>query len=196
MRNDKRVSLLGTGFAVFLLLFIFCLPAYAADQPKERPKEWAEPVNVPHTENFFRVTPDLYRSAQPSKEAMKAYEALGIKTVINLRNHHTDDDEAKGTNLILMPLPISTRHVADDEFVVKALQAIRDAKKPVLVHCQHGADRTGLVMAMYRMAEQGWSREDAIREMREGDYGFHSVWVHIPKYLEKVDVENIKKQLQ
>lgn len=183
---------LGAVFAVFFLLIALCATAYAA----ERPKEWAEPLNVPHTENFFKVTPDLYRAGQPTSDAMKAYEAFGIKTVINLRNHHTDDDEAKGTNLVLVHLATSTTGVTDDEFMVKALQAIREAQKPVLVHCMHGADRTGLVMAMYRMAEQGWSREEAIREMREGGYGFHSVWVHIPKYLEKVDAGNIKKQLR
>jgi protein tyrosine/serine phosphatase len=180
-----------TGIAVVLLLLI-ALPVSAA----ERPAAWAEPLNIPETENFFRVTKDLYRSGQPPKEAMKAYEAFGIKTVINLRNHHTDDDEAKGTGLILVPLATSTTGVTEDAFMVKALQAIRDAQKPVLVHCMHGADRTGLVIAMFRMVEKGWSREDSIQEMREGRYGFHSVWAHIPKYLEKVDAEKIRKELR
>ncbi|CAK7056350.1 MAG: hypothetical protein DELT_01242 [Desulfovibrio sp.] len=182
-----------TVFAWIFLAALCCGAAFAAD---DRPAGWGEPLAVPETENFFRITPDLYRAAQPSSAGMKAYEAFGIKTVINLRNHHTDDDEAKGTKLILVHLPTSTTGVTNDVYMATVLQAIRDAEKPVLVHCMHGADRTGLVIALYRMAEQGWTREEALREMREGGYGFHSVWTHIPRYLEKVDAAAIKAQLR
>ena len=44
------------------------------------------------------------------------------------------------------------------------------------MHCQQGADRTGTMMAFYRIAVQGWPKDDAIAEMKNGGYGFHSIW--------------------
>ena len=67
---------------------------------------------------------------------------------------------------------------------------------PVLVHCWHGADRTGMVVALYRMVEQGWTREAAIEEMLEGGYGYHSVWKDIITFLETVDVEALRRALR
>ena len=52
---------------------------------------------------------------------------------------------------------------------------IRRASGPVLVHCLHGSDRTGTIVAMYRIVEQGWTREAAIAEMTGGGYGYHAV---------------------
>lgn len=179
---------------ILLLASVFFLATTpdAFVRPDSRQSAWAQPVDLAGSENFFRVTPDLYRSAQPSKAGMHAYEAFGIRTVINLRGRHSDDDEAKGTNLVLVHIPTGTRAVSSDEFITKALQAIRDAQKPALVHCMHGADRTGLIMAMYRIVEQGWTREAALDEMKNGGFGFHSIWMHIPEYLENLDEKRIE----
>ena len=73
---------------------------------------------------------------------------------------------------------------------------LRDAHKgPFLIHCKHGADRTGLMSAMFRIVEQGWSKEAAIREMVNGGYGYHRVWGNIVRYIEQVDVERIRARL-
>lgn len=66
-------------------------------------------------------------------------------------------------------LPYRTNHV-DDSDILRALRAVQaaEAKGPVLMHCKHGSDRTGLVAAMYRVVVQGWSKEDALNEMTEG----------------------------
>ena len=63
---------------------------------------------------------------------------------------------------------------------------------PYLVHCQHGADRTGTMVAMYRMVIQGWSREKAVDELVNGGYGFHPMWKNILEYLQNVNVEKIQ----
>ena len=63
---------------------------------------------------------------------------------------------------------------------------------PILIHCKHGADRTGLFCAVYRVAFQGWSKEAAIREMTTGGYGFHSIWQNLPTYLRNLDIEALK----
>jgi malate synthase len=80
--------------------------------------------------------------------------------------------------------------------VVKFLQIVTDEKRyPILFHCQHGADRTGIMCALYRIAVQGWSREEAIQEMKEGGYGFHTIWVNLPTWLDELDIESIKKEV-
>ena len=73
------------------------------------------------------------------------------------------------------------------------LKVATDPKRqPVFVHCQHGADRTGTMCAIYRLVEQGWSKDEAIREITDGGYGFHSVWQNLIKYLRNLDVKAIK----
>jgi uncharacterized protein (TIGR01244 family) len=178
-------------FRVFSFLFLFLLCLFQAQAAVGRNAEWAVPIASPSVPNLFRVTPDIYRSAQPEAADMKALEQMGIRTVISLRGFHGDREKAKGTKLVLISIPIHTWDIDDDE-VIQALRALRDAEKPVLLHCQHGADRTGLIMAMYRMTEQGWSREKALDELQNGGYGFHPMWQNIIEYLRKIDVERIR----
>jgi len=64
-----------------------------------------------------------------------------------------------------------------------------------LIHCKHGADRTGLIVAMYRIVFQNWTKEQAIDEMTQGDFGFHQIYSNIIDFIRNVDVENIKKQI-
>ena len=162
---------------------------------EERNSNWAQAITWPHAENFFKVTPDLYRSAQPSKKAMKSYEEFGIRTIINLRNLHDDRDEIKGTSLNLIEIPINTWDI-EDEDIEAALNAIKKAEKPVLVHCQHGADRTGTVIAMYRIIFQNWTKAEALDELMNGGFGYHAVWINIPRYINKVNLEKFENVLK
>lgn len=83
------------------------------------------------------------------------------------------------------------------EQVVKALRALRAARAsgPVLLHCQHGADRTGVISAVLRMTEQGWSRQQAMDEMFRGGYGYHTLWRNIPAYLQHVDARALQTRV-
>jgi tyrosine-protein phosphatase SIW14 len=82
-----------------------------------------------------------------------------------------------------------------DDQIIKALKDLMDAPKPILVHCARGSDRTGVVIAMYRIIFQNWTKEEAIKEMRDGGYGFHTGYTNIVSYIEKVDIEKMKKKL-
>ena len=160
----------------------------------ERPPQWAAPMTLEGVPNLHRVTPNLYRSAQPTAKGMQQLKEMGIETVVNLRSFHSDREEIGSTGLGYEHLYMKAWHPEDKE-LVRFLQIVSNPKRtPVLVHCKHGADRTGTLSAVYRMAVQGWSREDAIEEMREGGFGFHEVWVNIVPYLEKLDLEAIKKK--
>jgi protein tyrosine/serine phosphatase len=146
-------------------------------------------------ENFYRLNDGVYRSRQPDDEEMAELEATGFRAILNLREHHSDKDEARGTQLRLYRVPVNAGDI-DDAFVVKALRAIAQAEKPILIHCWHGSDRTGVVAAMYRMVFEQWPRDMAIDEFVNGGFGYHaSFYPNIERYLETVDIEAIRRQV-
>jgi protein tyrosine phosphatase (PTP) superfamily phosphohydrolase (DUF442 family) len=168
--------------------------AGAAPAPASRPITWALPVNLEGVPNLFRVSDALYRGDQPSPLGMRNLKKLGIKTIINLRSFHSDRDELGETGLAYEHIYMKPWHPEEKE-VVRFLKIVTDPQRtPVLVHCQHGADRTGTVVAVYRIAVQGWSKGEAIREMTQGSYGFHVTWGNLPRWIQKLDIERIKNQ--
>jgi tyrosine-protein phosphatase SIW14 len=161
-----------------------------------RPVQWATPVQLRGAANLYKVTDCLYRSEQPTEEGMKNLERLGIKTIINLRPLYSDSDEIKGTGLLVEELSVKAWHI-EDEDVVRVLRIIRKRENgPFLIHCSYGADRVGVMIAMFRVVEQGWTKEEAIQEMVKGGYGFHWLWFRIPGYVKHADVERIRKQVE
>jgi protein tyrosine/serine phosphatase len=187
----------GHVFAILFLVFSTAL-ACAAEAPSKaepaaRPAHWAQPLQKPGLENLHQVTPTLFRGAQPTAEGMKTLEGMGIKTVINLRQHHSDADELEGVQLKSIHIKVNTFH-PDYPELVGFMKAVTDpANQPVFVHCMHGADRTGMMIALYRIAVQGWTKGEALRELREGGFGFHTIWKNIPKIVEQVDIEKLRK---
>jgi len=161
----------------------------------ERPSHWAQRLAVDGVDNLHRVSDVLYRSAQPSVSGMQELRRLGTKSIINLRAFHCDLSGIAGTGLSNQRLHVLTWKV-QDVHVVRVLTMLRDTRNaPFLIHCKHGADRTGLMLAMYRIIEQGWSKEDAICEMVDGGYGYHRMWRNILRYIDRVDVEQIRVAL-
>jgi protein tyrosine/serine phosphatase len=176
-----------------LIILIIGSPAFA-DVPN-RPPAWAVPIQLSGVPNLHKINKSLYRSAQPTKQGMKDLKKFGIKTIINLRAFHSDTDKIGGTGLLDKELSVKTWHI-EDEDVIRVLKIIREKENgPFLIHCQHGADRTGVMSAMYRIVEQGWSKDGAIEEMVYGGYGFHSMWLNIIHYVKNVEVDKIKKAL-
>ncbi|HEY9720389.1 MAG TPA: dual specificity protein phosphatase family protein [Oscillatoriaceae cyanobacterium] len=128
----------------------------------------------PQLENTGLLTKNLERGAQPSEAAIPSLEKAGVKTVINLRPE-TDWEkpliEKAGMNYVALPLPAIG--APTNEQAVQFLKTVTDpAMGKVFFHCQHGADRTGAMAAVYRIAAQGWSADKAIAEMPK--YHFHS----------------------
>lgn len=182
-------------FAVFLSSAVGACAEDDEHDQAPRPAQWAEPISVDGVPNLHRITPMVYRSGQPSAEGMKNLEALGIRTIINLRAGQSDDDEAQDRPLLLRRTKIYTWHVTDQQ-VVEVMRVLRRTENgPFLIHCNHGSDRTGLMSAMYRILEQNWSPEAAIDEMIEGGYGFHSIWSNIPRYIRKADLQDLREAI-
>jgi len=159
-----------------------------------RPAGWATRLSAPGLPNFHKVTDNLYRGAQPTAEGMRELARMGIKTVINLRAAHSDRDEIADTGLDYAHISAKPWH-AEDEDVIKFLQAVADPDRgPFFVHCKRGADRTGLMCAVYRVAFCGWTNERAAAEMTEGGFDFAKEWVNIVKYMKTADVAALMKQ--
>ena len=188
-RNVKLTAIIGI-FALVLLS-----AAYGAEtSPINRPAHWAIPMRVEGVPNLYKVSDTLYRSAQPSSEGMKNLKAVGIETIVNLRSFHSDRDEIGDTGLAYEHIIMKTWH-AEEEDAVKFLQIVTNPKRsPVLIHCKHGADRTGTMCALYRVAVQGWSKEEALKEMVQGGFGFHGIWENLIQWIDGVNFDRIKKQ--
>jgi protein tyrosine/serine phosphatase len=77
------------------------------------------------------------------------------------------------------------------------LRSIRQAQArgPVLIHCKHGQNRTGLIAAMYRVVYQGWSKQQALAEMRGGGFGGEDRMGDAERYLREVDIQKLQVAL-
>ena len=157
-------------------------------------KKWAERIKLPGVPNLYKVSGDLYRGAQPTAEGMKQLEKLGIQTVVNLRAFHSDRGELEGTDLSYEHIGTKTWYIEDKD-VIRFLKIVTDPNRtPVFLHCQHGADRTGTFSAIYRIAVQGWSKDEAIKEMTRGGFGFHSLWQNLRGYIRDLDIQKIEQK--
>ena len=160
----------------------------------QRPAPWATPLQLNGVPNLHKVSQDLYRSAQPTAEGMKNLKMMGIETVVNLRSFHSDRDEIGETGLAYEHIYMKAWHPEEEE-IVRLLQIATNPKRtPVLVHCLHGADRTGTMSAIYRIAVQGWKKDEAIKEMTEGGFGFHGVFKNLVSWIDGLDIEKIKNE--
>lgn len=164
--------------------------------PAERPSYWAVPIGRPGLSNLHQVSPGLYRGAQPTKQGIRELERLGVRTVINLRQFHSDRSLIGDGALAYETLRWMASSTPTDEQVLRFLKICSDPQRtPVFLHCQHGSDRTGTMTALYRMVVQGWSREQAIREMSQGGFGYH-YWAfpHLLDYLRNVNVIELRRR--
>lgn len=183
----RRISIISAFFVIGL-----ARPAICDEPDTSRPKCWAQPIEEKGVPNLFKVTDSLYRSAQPTAEGMRNLKERGIVTVINLRSFHSDRDEIGSTGLAYEHIYMKAWHPEWKE-AVRFLRIVTDPKRtPVLVHCQHGADRTGTMTALHRIAVQGWSKEGAIREMTSGGFGFNEIWINLPNWIRDLDVDSIR----
>ncbi len=115
----------------------------------------------------------LYRSQQPDRLDMRDLESLGIRTVISLREYHSDADEATGTGLQTKHIRIDTAHITEAE-VVEFLRIVEKKEDgPFLVHCWHGSDRTGFMVAMYRRVVENWDAPKAWAELSQPKFDHH-----------------------
>ena len=149
--------------------------------------------------NFHKVNKDIFRSGQPDGDELDSlYTFDGLRSVLNLRGIDSDTNKVKSVNrrrngsLVLYNLPLETGNITESD-LVRLLTVMRDAPKPLLIHCWHGSNRTGCAAAAYRIVFENWQVEDAVNELMKPEYGHHRYFfTNIPELLRKADWNKIK----
>ena len=136
-------------------------------------------------EKFFEVSPGIYRSAQPQMVDMRDLKEFGIRAILTLNDDEAtlvaEKKAARALGIKLIAHPMSGFWSPRDEQVDASLAALQDHRNyPILVHCKHGEDRTGLIIGLHRVQTEGWRAEDAYEEML--DRGFHRILVFLKRY--------------
>ena len=166
----------------------------ADDRRRGRPERWAEPIeNRPGLPNLFKVSDRLYRGAQPEDAGFAQLAAMGIRTVVNLRTFHSDRDACREHGLEYVKITAQAWEAETEEIVEFLKIAVDPGRRPVFVHCRHGADRTGLMVAAYRVVMESWSKEEAIEEMTRGGFGYHTIWANLVSCLKSMDTEALRQ---
>ncbi len=156
---------------------IFALALSGASRPAQTANANAPDRSIAHrltivgVPNAGEVTPKLYRGAQPDSQGFKALAHMGVNIVVDLRGSR--ESERERVNKLGMEYVAIPWHCPfpKDEAFARFLELLRqNPGKKVFVHCRLGDDRAGMTIAAYRMAEQGWSSQEAMKEMEA--YGF------------------------
>lgn len=132
---------------------------------------YAKKMTVPGVGDFGEVAPFLYRGAQPNREGFAHLSKMGVDIVVDLRGDRKGE-RATVTRLGMRYEPISWFCMRPkDVLIARFLTLLRDnPRKKIFVHCTTGIDRTGMMIAAYRMVNQGWTAKEAMAEMKT--FGF------------------------
>jgi tyrosine-protein phosphatase SIW14 len=128
----------------------------------------SEPAGVG---NFQKVDDHVYRGAQPTEQGFQALAKLGIKTVVDLQEAGArslaEENAVQATGMRYLSVPMKGMEAPSNENVAKVLAVLEDTLTgPVFVHCRRGADRTGGVIACYRIEHDHWKNDRALAEAR------------------------------
>ncbi|OGW80535.1 MAG: hypothetical protein A3G33_09455 [Omnitrophica bacterium RIFCSPLOWO2_12_FULL_44_17] len=167
-------------FTVLILMTGSCLFAFSRAQKAIEEVKKAVP-------RFAEVVPGIYRCGLLQEDVAPYLKEMGVKTVLSFHDDRTiaKDEESflkdSGINMVWLPLQGFDR--PSDDLTEKALKLMSTSElQPVLVHCKRGAERTGLIVGLYRIKYQKWTAEQARQEMKT--FGFREFWYgHLKQYL-------------
>jgi protein tyrosine phosphatase (PTP) superfamily phosphohydrolase (DUF442 family) len=145
----------------------------------------------PGVANFAAVTAALYRGGQPDARGFQELKNLGVAIDVNLRAEGEQGEkekqtvEALGIRYVDLRWSPSPFRAPRDEQVAAFLELLAaNPGKKIFVHCREGRDRTGVMIAAFRIADQRWTVPAAVREMQA--FHFHNFWFHSWKsYIQK-----------
>jgi protein tyrosine/serine phosphatase len=160
--------------AVLLFALALAIPAAVQGSAAARSAVRLNLSNI-RIDNFGQVSPTYFRGGQPQGQDYADLAALGVKTVIDL----TSDDGQAGEKAMVeragmtyVRIPMTTHESPSQANVAQFLSLVDDARRqPVYVHCVGGRHRTGVMTAIYRMTDEGWSADKAFAEMKQYKFG-------------------------
>jgi tyrosine-protein phosphatase SIW14 len=149
---------------------------------------WAANVAESGLPHFFKVNEHIYRGAQPTTAGWASLAKMGVKVVIDLRRDGEDGEhsvaaearavEAAGMRFLHVPM---NGIVAPGDGQISQVLDVLNSPDPVFVHCKLGKDRTGTVIACYRISHDGWTNRNAMNEAKS--LGLHFVEVGMKRYI-------------
>ena len=168
-----------TAAAVLLVGMSLASPVAARPGPVRTNAGALDPTTI-HIENFGRVDSVLYRGSQPTGRDYQDLKQLGVKSIINLTSDDADANEkatAESAGITYVQIPMTTHTPPTSSQLSEFLGIVNDpASQPVYVHCVGGRHRTGVMTAVYRMTHDGWTADQAFKEMKQ--YNFVSDFLH------------------
>jgi tyrosine-protein phosphatase SIW14 len=167
-----------------VVLFLVQASSEAQDSPKYK--------ELP---NFHVVNENLFRGGQPKDGGLEKLKQLGVKTIIDLRNDHAEAEgaEARAAGMQYFNFPMARFGRPDDKTIEEVLKIIRaNENHPVFVHCAKGSDRTGTILAIYRIEYDGWTSEKAKAEANR--YGMGAWQVQMKDYIRDYYTRKSKQQ--
>jgi len=191
----KIFLILGTALLLAGLVFpgvgaVGGSPSWQENAPQSEPEATpAERMKIEGLPNLGRVSETLYRGAQPKQAGYPELKKLGIEIVVNLRNEEDKIAEERGRveaqGMRYVSIPWSGWDDPDNKQVAEFLELLRaNPDRKIFVHCKVGKERTGVMLATYRMVAQGWTPEQALDEMEA--FGFRGFWFrHLKKYVRR-----------
>jgi tyrosine-protein phosphatase SIW14 len=190
---------------VVLAIAIPALGPPATDSSSQQPvptSPAAQFANViVKVKNFGQMDEHLFRGAQPKESDYKDLAALGIKTVVDLRDDPTSYEkrEAEAVGMHYVNIPMSDKKKPKNEQIAAFFAVANDtANLPLYIHCAGGRHRTGLIGALYRFNKYGWDYDTAYKEMKNYDY--YSRWGHgaigdyVHEYYEGMKLKGVETQ--
>jgi hypothetical protein len=144
-----------------------------SDKQPSVPAERAEVIGKDLIPEFGEVTPTLYRGAQPKKGGFEALAKMGVKIVVDLRgDRKSEREEVTRLGMQYVPMHWECSFPKDKTFAGFLTLIQQNPGKKIFIHCRVGDDRTGMMIAAYRMAEEDWSAKRAMEEMVNYGFGF------------------------
>lgn len=174
--NTKRIKTAGLSLIIALAAAITFAQTHSDAPPK-----------FDGLPNFHQVNENLYRGAQPKSDGIKRLAQMGVKTIVNLREGDAmaqrEGAEARAAGLQYFNVPLGRTGRPTDDQVESALAIINSpTNQPVFLHCKLGVDRTGTIIAVYRISHDGWTSERAKAEANR--HGMHIWEVGMKNYIQ------------
>jgi len=116
-------------------------------------------IETPLFKNLHQINDSIFRGDQPDSLDIRLLNNLGIKSLLNLRRYHNDTlFLGNNTSLHLYHVKMNA-YCFNNKKIIESLKIIKNAPKPILIHYKHGSDRTGVIVAMYRIIFENYSKK-------------------------------------